>query len=122
MATTETAILALLAGIGVGTVFYGGLWWTVRKGITSRQPAVLFLGSFLARMAAVVPVLFLISQGRLERLALGLLGFFAARTAIVRHLRPRALSDSQRVASSPHGSRLSPAPGGGRGVRTEDAS
>ena len=26
-------ILSLLAGVLLGTIFFGGLWWTIRKGI-----------------------------------------------------------------------------------------
>ena len=31
--------LSVVAGTLLGGVFYGGLWWTVRRGLLSRQPA-----------------------------------------------------------------------------------
>ena len=30
--------LALSAGMLLGAVFFGGLWWTVRMGVSSEQP------------------------------------------------------------------------------------
>jgi F1F0 ATPase subunit 2 len=43
--------LALSAGLLLGAIFFGGLWWTVRKGASSEQPAFWFLGSLLLRMS-----------------------------------------------------------------------
>ncbi len=43
-------VLAGLAGLLLGATFFGGLWWTVRKGLTAKQPALWFLGSTLLRM------------------------------------------------------------------------
>ena len=43
-------ILALAAGFLLGVIFFGGLWWTVQKGLSSRRPAFWFLGSLLLIM------------------------------------------------------------------------
>lgn len=43
--------LAWVAGMALGAMFYGGLWWTVRKGIRSQRPALWFLVSLLVRVA-----------------------------------------------------------------------
>ena len=42
----ETVILVLVGGAGVllGVFFFGGLWWTVRRGVSSNRPALWFLG------------------------------------------------------------------------------
>ena len=37
-----TLVLALAAGGVLGAIFFGGLWWTVRKGVSSPQPALWF--------------------------------------------------------------------------------
>ena len=46
---SETLILALawLSGWALGAIFFGGLWWTVRKGLTSPHPALWFFSSML---------------------------------------------------------------------------
>lgn len=85
----STLILAFLAGIGTGAVFYGGLWWTITKGATVRQPALLFLTSFFVRMAAVVTAIYLISGACLDRLAVCMLGLLIAKAVVARRVRPQ---------------------------------
>ena len=45
MSEALTLILALLAGAVLGTIFFAGLWWTIQRGVSSKQPAVLFFFS-----------------------------------------------------------------------------
>ena len=54
MNETLGLVMAWLAGCAIGAVFFGGLWWTVRKAVSSRQPAMWFLGSLLLRMGVAV--------------------------------------------------------------------
>jgi uncharacterized membrane protein YfbV (UPF0208 family) len=35
-------IAALATGIFLGALFFGGLWWTVRRGLTVANPALWF--------------------------------------------------------------------------------
>jgi F1F0 ATPase subunit 2 len=74
-----TWALASLAGMLLGAVFYGGLWWTVRKGVSSPRPAAWFLGSFLLRTGIVLAGFCFVSGGRADRLLACLLGFIIAR-------------------------------------------
>jgi len=82
----EIAILALvlLAGGVIGLFFFGGLWWTVRKGVSAQQPALWFFGSMLLRICVTLAGFYLISNRHLDRLLLCLLGFFLARTIVTR--------------------------------------
>ena len=48
--------------------FFGGLWWTVRKGVSSRQPALWFFGSLLLRMSIALAGFYFVSGGHWERL------------------------------------------------------
>jgi F1F0 ATPase subunit 2 len=81
---SEAAIvfLAVLAGIMLGAFFFGGLWWTVQKGVASKQPATLFLGSFLLRTLTTVAGFGFIAQGSLETLLDGMAGFLLARVVV----------------------------------------
>ena len=47
-------VLAVVAGVLLGAIFFGGLWWTVRKGVSSTRPALWFLGSLLLRTGIVL--------------------------------------------------------------------
>ena len=74
-----TLVLAALAGCGLGALFCGGLWWTVRKGLSSKRPALWFLGSLVLRTGGVLVGFYLISDGRWKRLLACFLGFVVAR-------------------------------------------
>lgn len=40
-------VLSLAAGLGLGLVYFGGLWLTVRGVATTRRPVLLFAASFI---------------------------------------------------------------------------
>jgi len=77
---------ALFAGALLGAFFFGGLWWTVRRGVTSSQPALFFLGSLLLRTLAVLVGFYFVSRDDWHRLAASLAGFISARVAIRRRV------------------------------------
>jgi F1F0 ATPase subunit 2 len=78
---------ALSAGVALGAVFFGGLLWTVRKGVASAQPALWFLGSMLLRMAIALAGFYFVSGGHWERLLSCLAGFVLARVVVTRWSR-----------------------------------
>jgi F1F0 ATPase subunit 2 len=88
MNETVTLILAWLAGVVIGAVFFGGLWWTVSRGVSSKRPALLFLGSQLLRTGTALAGFYFVSGGHWERLLLCLLGFVMARMVVTRLTRP----------------------------------
>lgn len=77
-------ILPLLAGVLLGAFFFGGLWWTVQKGLSAQNPALWFLGSMLVRTGVTLVGFYLVSDGRWERMVACLLGFVVARFAILK--------------------------------------
>ncbi len=72
-------MLAGLAGLLLGAIFFGGLWWTVRKGLTAKQPALWFLGSTLLRMGIALAGFYFVGRGDWKRLLACLAGFVVAR-------------------------------------------
>lgn len=79
MNEASNLVLATLAGMSLGAVFFGGLWWTVRRGLASRRPALWFIGSMLLRTGIVVLGFYLVSGGAWRRLLAALFGFVLAR-------------------------------------------
>jgi F1F0 ATPase subunit 2 len=75
---------AMAAGVLLGAIFFGGLWLTVRKGVSSKQPALWFFGSLVVRMSAVLSGFYFVSDGHWERLLACLLGFIMARLVVMR--------------------------------------
>ena len=98
MNETLMLVLAWAAGGGLGAVFFGGLWWTVRKGVSSKQPALWFFASLLVRMGIALAGFYFVGRGHWERLAACLLGFLIARFIV------------KRLTRTPIAHRNSPAP------------
>lgn len=80
----EMALLALsaVAGIGLGGLFYGGLWWTVRRGLTSARPGLWFFASSLLRTAVALGGLYAVSADDWRRLLGCLFGFILGRVLV----------------------------------------
>lgn len=81
-AMTVDALWAITAGVLLGTLFYGGLWWTVRQAASLRRPAAALLGSALLRMAVALGGFYWVGGGEWSRLLLCLLGFLLARLGV----------------------------------------
>jgi len=94
---------AFVIGIGLGILFFGGLWWTVQRLPTASWPALLALGSFWGRTAVCGAGFYLVMDGHWARLSACFLGFLGARTILVRHWRPRGASVT---AAAPRGEPL----------------
>ena len=89
--------LAFLAGIGIGIIFFGGLWWTVRRGIASPLPALWFSASLLLRMGIALAGIYFVSGGDWRRLAACLVGFVVTRLAVVWLTRTKANNSGGRT-------------------------
>jgi len=88
-----TLTLACLAGVALGAVFFGGLWWTTRRGVCSQRPALWFIGSLLLRLGLVLGGLYVVGRGDGQRLLVCLLGFVAAQLGASWLGRPRSAAN-----------------------------
>jgi F1F0 ATPase subunit 2 len=79
--------VAALFGAMFGALFFGGLWWTVQKGLVSNHPALWLFGSTLLRTGLVLAGFFFVASGDWRKLLACLLGFFIARIVITRLTR-----------------------------------
>lgn len=77
-------ILAFIAGFALGVWFYGGLWITVRRIVTTPHPMALVLGSFIARSSITLAGFVLVANGRWQNAAACLVGFAVARVVVGR--------------------------------------
>ena len=76
----------LLAGIGLGLFYFGGLWLTVQRLPESRFPALLMFGSFLVRMSLTLCGFFIVMHDSWKRLAVCAIGLLLTRMLVVRRL------------------------------------
>ncbi|QBB71158.1 ATP synthase subunit I [Pseudolysobacter antarcticus] len=82
MSDLLTWALVWSAGVALGAIFFGGLWWTVRRGVLSEHPAVWFLVSVMLRTSLVLGGFYVVADGQWPRLLLCLLGFVMAREGL----------------------------------------
>jgi len=87
MDDTLALVLAWLAGGALGAFFFGGLWWTVRKSLTSARPALWMFGSLLLRMGVTMTGFYFVTGGDWQRLLSCLVGFVMARQLVTRLTR-----------------------------------
>ena len=102
MNETPMLVLAVAAGLLLGALFFGGLWWTVRRGLSSKQPALWFLGSVLLRMSIALAGFYFVGRGHWERLMVCLLGFIVARFIVTWLVRPRPEDSNSRTPEAGH--------------------
>ena len=95
---------ALVTGVLLGVMFFGGLWWTVRKGFSSKQPALWFFGSLLLRMSIALAGFYFVSGGHWERLLACLLGFVMARLIVTRLTGPPVEQPNSPAKEAGHAS------------------
>jgi len=94
--------LALVAGLLLGVIFFGGLWWTVRRGLFAGSPALWFLGSLLLRMGIVLAGFYFVGRGDWQRLLTCLLGFIIARFIVLRLTRTPVESPPSAAKEARH--------------------
>lgn len=79
--------IAVISGLILGVLFFGGLWLTVKMALGRTYAALWFLGSSLIRTAIVLAGFYLLAQGGLLQLLLSVAGFVAARFLTIRLTR-----------------------------------
>jgi F1F0 ATPase subunit 2 len=77
-------VVALISGLILGVLFFGGLWLTVKKALGTKYSALWFLGSSILRTALVLTGFYFVSQGSLSQLLISVAGFIAARFLVLR--------------------------------------
>jgi F1F0 ATPase subunit 2 len=80
-------IAALAAGMVLGTLFFGGLWWTVHRGLNAALPALWFGLSAFLRMAITMAGFYYVARLGWLSLIACLCGFLIARASVTRLTR-----------------------------------
>jgi F1F0 ATPase subunit 2 len=94
----EALSLAVAWAVGgiLGGIFFVGLWWTVRRGVSSNRPALWFIVSLLLRSSIVLAGFYLVSNGDWRRLPACLVGFVMAQFVVTRLTRSAADGQARR--------------------------
>jgi F1F0 ATPase subunit 2 len=92
----------LAAGLVLGAFFFGGLWWTVIRGVSSPRPALWFFGSMLMRMSITLAGFYFTGRENWERWLPCLLGFILARFVVQWLTRRPVEHHTSRAPETPH--------------------
>lgn len=76
-------VIALISGLGLGVLFFGGLWLTVRKTLGAKYVALWLIASSILRTLVVLIGFYIVAQGRLPQLLSCFAGFIAARFIVL---------------------------------------
>lgn len=95
-------ILAWLAGLLLGAMFFGGLWWAVRKCVASKRPMLWFLSSLLLRTSITLIGIYVVADRHWQRMLLCLLGFIMARLIVTRLTRISADAQAGSITETCH--------------------
>jgi len=80
-------VIGMVAGMVLGAIFFGGLWLTVRRGLSSQRSALWFFSSLLTRTFIALAGFLVVSAGEWKRLISCLLGFVVARIVVTQATR-----------------------------------
>jgi F1F0 ATPase subunit 2 len=88
-------IVALLAGLLLGAFFFGGLWWTIKKGFSAKIPALWFLLSGVTRTLIVIAGFYYVGNGNWKLMLSCFVGFFIVRMSSTRFIpQPKVIYES----------------------------
>jgi len=90
---------SLIVGTGLGGIYFGGLWWTVNRLMTAKNPALIALGSMVVRTAVTMAGLYYVSDGRWLRIVAAMVGFIGMRVVLSKLLRPEQLRTTAKTGS-----------------------
>lgn len=97
-----TLLICLVAGSALGAIYFGGLWWTLGKGLASKQSALWFTGSLLLRTSIVVIGFYWLGREHWERYLAGLIGFLLVRFIVVKFAsQTKSISSSGKFSTPP---------------------
>jgi len=81
--------LVFIVGLALGTLFFGGLWLTVKKALTSNKPTLWFLGSLVLRVGITMLGFYYVAMGDWINMLVCLLGFVIARFMVLSYTKTK---------------------------------
>jgi F1F0 ATPase subunit 2 len=87
-------VFAGVAGMLAGVIYFGGLWWTVKRMSRFVHPRLALLVSFFARALVALTIIYLAAGGHAAGYLAGLAGFLLSRFIAVRRARPERMREA----------------------------
>lgn len=84
-------LLVLLGGSCLGLMFFGGLWFTSKKMLDSKNLALWYIGSLFIRVGTTLLGFYYMGQHNLKYMLICLLGFIIARFIVIRMTKTKEM-------------------------------
>ena len=84
-------VWVLIAGIALAIIFFGGLWFTVKKMVHSNTPGLWLFTSFFLRVGITLVGFYFVGAGNWQRLLICLVGFIAGRFIVLHFTKNKAV-------------------------------
>ncbi len=97
-------VLSAIGGLTIGAIYFGGLWWTLRKTLGTDANVALLPLSLFIRVAICLGGFYLIGAGDPAQILACLAGFIAARFILFRLTRQMTLAFDACSGKSGHAS------------------
>ncbi len=81
MSDAWALVVPFLVGLALGVAYFGGLWLVVRRLPALAAPALWLVISAALRLSLILVGIYLVMDGRWERLAAAVAGLLVVRTA-----------------------------------------
>jgi len=97
-------VLVGIIGLLLGGFFFGGLWWTVRRGVKSSRPALFFMASLIIRILVVLGGFYLVCRDDWRRFVACLAGFIIAKFIVLKldKTASKKLNPSEKESPNAH--------------------
>jgi len=105
-------LLAGAAGLGLGLIYFGGLWLTIRQLPHTRSPLAMLLVSLILRSVILMLGFYLVMGTHWERAIACLVGVMLVRMSLMSRLRPERILPDQPTGSPFDAGPATGAPGG----------
>ena len=87
MSSLSSTATCLILGVALGAAYFGGLWWSVNRGLRAPNPAAWLMTSALLRMALLLGCFRLVLYGGWQDAVACGCGVLLARSAITQIVR-----------------------------------
>ena len=77
-------VLGCIAGLALGLLFFGGLWWTTQRLATSNRPALVVSISLFVRTGVLALALVVLARTHVSLLVGAVVGLVIARIVLTR--------------------------------------
>lgn len=84
MSEISSGLTGAIAGAALGILFFGGLWWTVRRALSSDAAGIWFACSYLLRFGLLAAGLYVLAHDDAVRGLGAAFGLIVARLVTVR--------------------------------------